>query len=127
MLKLLALEDTRSEILAHGQGQERLAWVMRLVDFYYDRNPEIKKCADLAIDMVIEHSPEYWAEKVKQRKFEVHNCEWLDIIDSEEASAEGAYAQQADYGMDNGMMMPDDQGHYFMADGQGVSLGMDSY
>lgn len=52
------------------------AWLVRLL---YSRNASVSQHADLCLDLVIEHEPE-WVEEIKALKFRVYNVQWLRAI-----------------------------------------------
>ena len=68
---MLRCEATRERLLRGTQV------VHYLVDLLQDTNVEVRKCADSALDAVMDYE-EDWAVKIRRLKFESHNREWLD-------------------------------------------------
>ena len=58
--------------------------VIYLLDLLLDKNGAIRKMAFACLDVVSEHD-EHWASQIRQRKFQMHNKEWLEVIDEDEA------------------------------------------
>ena len=68
---MLRCQATRERLLRGTQV------VHYLVDLLQDTNIEVRKCADNALDAVMDFEEE-WAVKIRRLKFESHNKEWLD-------------------------------------------------
>jgi len=58
--------------------------VVYLLDLLLDKNEAVRRMADLCLDVVIEKD-ETWAPQIRQRKFQMHNKEWLEVVDEDEA------------------------------------------
>jgi len=76
--RLLQVDEPREELLQHSQI------VIYLLDLLLDHNKEIKRVADLALDAVAE-ADEQWASQIRERKFAMHNSQWLELVDEDEA------------------------------------------
>lgn len=50
------------------------------MDLLHDRNAQVAKAADRALDIVMDTN-EQWAIKLRGLKFEAHNQEWLDVTE----------------------------------------------
>mmetsp|Transcript_31985 Transcript_31985/g.38691 ORF Transcript_31985/g.38691 Transcript_31985/m.38691 type:complete len:802 (+) Transcript_31985:194-2599(+) len=71
--RLLLFEPTREALLRHTKV------VFYLVDLLQDKNKEVRKTADHALDVIID-TDEGWAVKIRRMKFEAHNQEWLAVV-----------------------------------------------
>ena len=58
--------------------------VVYLLDLLLDKNEAVRRMADLCLDVVIEKD-DTWASQIRQRKFQMHNKEWLEVVDEDEA------------------------------------------
>ena len=58
--------------------------VVYLLDLLLDKNESIRKMSSLCLDVVIEKD-DTWAPQIRQRKFQMHNKEWLEVVDEDEA------------------------------------------
>ena len=58
--------------------------VVYLLDLLMDKNEQVRRMADLCLDAVMEND-EAWAPQIRQRKFQMHNREWLEVVDEDEA------------------------------------------
>jgi len=76
--RLLQADEPREALLQHTQI------VIYLLDLLLDNNKEIKRVADLALDAVAE-ADEQWASQIRERKFALHNQQWLELVDEDEA------------------------------------------
>mmetsp|Transcript_10146 Transcript_10146/g.17438 ORF Transcript_10146/g.17438 Transcript_10146/m.17438 type:complete len:799 (-) Transcript_10146:291-2687(-) len=92
--KLLTFQPTREALLRYTQV------VFYLVDLLQDKNREVRKTANLALDVIID-SDEEWAIKVRRMKFESFNQEWLAVIEQDTAE----YQQQRMYMQSQGEAM----------------------
>ena len=79
---MLRCEATRERLLRGTQV------VHYLVDLLQDTNVEVRKCADSALDAVMDYE-EDWAVKIRRLKFESHNREWLDATRDGPGDGEG--------------------------------------
>jgi len=123
--RLLLFNATREALLHYTQV------VLYLVELLQDNNKEVRKTADVALDLVID-SDEELAEKVRQMKFEAHNHDWLEIIESDDVAASGDGAHVHDEhiygrGVDMGDMESDDEVDYDTGDGYGAAYGDAAY
>mmetsp|Transcript_18523 Transcript_18523/g.35810 ORF Transcript_18523/g.35810 Transcript_18523/m.35810 type:complete len:776 (-) Transcript_18523:393-2720(-) len=78
--RLLLCTPTRDALLHYTQV------VFYLVDLLQDKNREVRKTADAALD-VIQDVDEEWAVKIRRMKFESYNQEWLAVIENDSAEA----------------------------------------
>lgn len=92
--KLLTFQPTREALLRYTQV------VFYLVDLLQDKNREVRKTANLALDVIID-SDEEWAIKVRRMKYESFNQEWLAVIEQDTAE----YQQQRMYMQSQGEAM----------------------
>jgi len=67
-------EQTRAQLLQNEPV------VTYLVDLLYDSNAEIRKMADQTLDLIMEVD-DSWAQRIRERKFQIHNAEWLRSVD----------------------------------------------
>ena len=58
--------------------------VIYLLDLLLDKCEAVRRMANLCLDVVIE-TDETWAPQIRQRKFQMHNKEWLEVVDEDEA------------------------------------------
>jgi len=58
--------------------------VLYLLDLFHDQNGAIRLWASKCLDAVAE-ADEDWAAQIRQRKFAMHNHEWLEVVDEDEA------------------------------------------
>eukprot|EP00294_Goniomonas_avonlea_P008312 CAMPEP_0114554636 /NCGR_PEP_ID=MMETSP0114-20121206/8318_1 /TAXON_ID=31324 /ORGANISM="Goniomonas sp, Strain m" /LENGTH=691 /DNA_ID=CAMNT_0001739701 /DNA_START=77 /DNA_END=2149 /DNA_ORIENTATION=+ len=75
--KFIQWPETRQQLLQHSHV------VSYLVDLLYDSNAEIRKMADQTLDLIMDTDDE-WAKRIRLRKFQMHNAEWLRAIEEEE-------------------------------------------
>jgi len=75
--QLLQADLPRQSLLEHTQI------VVYLLDLLLDKSATIRKMADRCLDVVME-TDQGWAAQIRQRKFEMHNKEWLDAVDEDE-------------------------------------------
>eukprot|EP00002_Diphylleia_rotans_P030578 TRINITY_DN6297_c0_g1_i1.p1 TRINITY_DN6297_c0_g1~~TRINITY_DN6297_c0_g1_i1.p1 ORF type:complete len:735 (+),score=171.51 TRINITY_DN6297_c0_g1_i1:274-2478(+) len=54
-----------------------------LIDLLFDKNPEIRAMADLLCDTIVDIDEE-WAKRIRARKFQAYNAEWLDAVEDDE-------------------------------------------
>mmetsp|Transcript_8017 Transcript_8017/g.22989 ORF Transcript_8017/g.22989 Transcript_8017/m.22989 type:complete len:794 (-) Transcript_8017:446-2827(-) len=73
--KLLMFPATKEELL------NSTSVVFYLVDLLQDNNKEVRRTASKALD-VVQDTSEEWATKLRAIKFETHNQEWLEVVDS---------------------------------------------
>jgi len=75
---LLQAPDPRYALLQQTQ------LVIYLLDLLLDKCEAVRRMANLCLDVVIE-TDETWAPQIRQRKFQMHNKEWLEVVDEDEA------------------------------------------
>ena len=110
--------------------------VVYLLDLLMDKNPAVRKMADLCLDVVMELD-ETWAPQIRQRKFQMHNKEWLEVVDEDEAeeyqdavalnnAMASLHSQPLDAGALDGADDADDIGGYApeMPIGYGTGAGL---
>jgi hypothetical protein len=73
--RMLLYEDSRGSIVEN----EKL--VICLLDLVIDPNEQIRRYANLAVDIISEVSPE-WRDKVLERRFETANHYWLEFVNN---------------------------------------------
>lgn len=68
--------------------------VLYLLDLFHDQNGAIRLWASKCLDAVAE-ADEDWAAQIRQRKFAMHNHEWLEVVDEDEVGwgVEGGVVQ----------------------------------
>lgn len=54
-----------------------------LLDLMHDKNTEIRKLCDQSLEIISEFNEE-WAKKIQVEKFRWHNCQWLEMIESQQ-------------------------------------------
>eukprot|EP00164_Ancoracysta_twista_P002021 GFYU01002664.1.p1 GENE.GFYU01002664.1~~GFYU01002664.1.p1 ORF type:complete len:747 (-),score=301.65 GFYU01002664.1:27-2267(-) len=100
--KLLGSVETRQLILHNHL-------VSYLIDLLNDKNQEIRKVADMALDLIMDID-EGWREKIVARKFQLHNAEWINVMNEDDAMMEaegymnhndGMMQQSGEYGYEN--------------------------
>ena len=84
--RMLCCEATREALLSSTQV------VFYLVDLLQDKNKEVRKTADMALDVIMDKD-EDWAVKIRRMKFENHNQEWLELVEQDYGGG-----QEQDYG-----------------------------
>ncbi|GAA50822.1 kinesin-associated protein 3 [Clonorchis sinensis] len=52
-----------------------------LIDLMHDKNAEIRRVCDLALDIIAEYDRN-WGTRIQAERFRWHNSQWLDMIDS---------------------------------------------
>eukprot|EP00741_Cyanophora_paradoxa_P016640 tig00000198_g16069.t1 len=77
--RLMLFEDIRLYLINQTQI------VQYLVSFMQDRNETIRAVADGMTDMIME-SDEQWAKRIRQKKFQMWNQEWLEVIEQDSAA-----------------------------------------
>lgn len=73
--RLLLVPASRNALLRGTQV------VIYLVDLLQDEHAEIARIAGLALDAVTDHDEE-WASRIRGLKFEAHNAEWIEAVES---------------------------------------------
>mmetsp|Transcript_30666 Transcript_30666/g.30305 ORF Transcript_30666/g.30305 Transcript_30666/m.30305 type:complete len:609 (-) Transcript_30666:29-1855(-) len=73
--RLLLFKATRTIILNKTQA------VNFLLELLQDKNPRIRKMADTVLSLVQEYD-EDWREEIKLKRFQLHNQEWLSLIEN---------------------------------------------
>ena len=58
--------------------------VIYLLDLLLDQNEQIRRVSSLCLDAVAE-ADDQWASQIRQRKFQMHNHQWLELVDEDEA------------------------------------------
>eukprot|EP00899_Mesostigma_viride_P023928 jgi/Mesvir1/471/Mv11346-RA.1 len=95
--RFLMFEETREVLLRKTQV------VYYFADLLQDKNPEVRKIADRALDFIIELDDE-WALTIRKLKYELYNQEWLEAIDADGGHndyAEGEVMSDESYSPDN--------------------------
>ncbi|KER23711.1 hypothetical protein T265_08476 [Opisthorchis viverrini] len=52
-----------------------------LIDLMHDKNAEIRRVCDIALDIIAEYDKN-WGTRIQAERFRWHNSQWLDMIDS---------------------------------------------
>ncbi|XP_075259272.1 kinesin-associated protein 3-like isoform X2 [Convolutriloba macropyga] len=52
-----------------------------IIDLMHDKNAEIRKVCDMTLDIISELDKD-WGEKIQRVKFDWHNSQWLELIES---------------------------------------------
>jgi len=76
--RLLQVDEPRDALLQQTQI------VIYLLDLLLDQNNAIRQLASSCLDAVAE-ADEQWAAQIRQRKFQMHNHQWLELVDEDEA------------------------------------------
>eukprot|EP00026_Physarum_polycephalum_P002706 Phypoly_transcript_02714.p1 GENE.Phypoly_transcript_02714~~Phypoly_transcript_02714.p1 ORF type:complete len:620 (+),score=86.23 Phypoly_transcript_02714:716-2575(+) len=84
--RLLLLPDPREMLLKQTQVPSYF------IDLLYDKNSEIQKLADQALDLIMDYDIE-WAKKIRKKKFQRYNSEWIKAVQGFEAM--GVYSKDA--------------------------------
>lgn len=69
--------------------------VIYLVDLLQDEHAEIARVAGLALDAVTDHDEE-WASRIRGLKFEAHNAEWIEAVESSQSPGPGGGVEGAE-------------------------------
>ena len=85
--KMMMYRHTRDFVL---QKTNIIAYVLQLLE---DANARIRKMADQLLMMVQEFSEEY-REAIKQKRFTLHNLEWITEIQNMEAEEDEEYESE---------------------------------
>ena len=78
LYRFLQADESRQSLLSQTQ------LVIYLLDLLLDKSSAIRKMSASCLDVVAEFD-EHWASQIRQRKFQMHNKEWLEVIDEDEA------------------------------------------
>lgn len=60
--------------------------VSYLLDLFHDVNGAVRLWASKCLDAVAE-ADETWAGTIRERKFAMHNHEWLEVVDEDEVGS----------------------------------------
>lgn len=71
--KLLFYAPTRGLVLEQQQA------VAYLLDLMHDKNDEIRRVCNGALDIIAE-CDEVWAKEIRAKRFEFHNAVWLQLM-----------------------------------------------
>lgn len=71
--KLLYYAASRKLIMTHPKT------IAYLIDLMYDKNQEIKRVCNAALSIVMQYDDD-WAVKIRDRRFEAHNEEWINAM-----------------------------------------------
>lgn len=71
--RLVLLPSTRQIVLGQTEA------VSYLLDLLYDKQPAIRTVCSRALDVIMEYDHD-WAIKIRQRRFQAHNAEWLRVV-----------------------------------------------
>ncbi|XP_054719786.1 kinesin-associated protein 3-like [Uloborus diversus] len=67
-----------------------------LLDLMHDKNTEIRKLCDKSLEIISEYNEE-WAKKIQIEKFRWHNCQWLEMIESQQMDDADFYDGEDSY------------------------------
>ncbi|KAG8182560.1 hypothetical protein JTE90_007297 [Oedothorax gibbosus] len=65
-----------------------------LLDLMHDKNTEIRKLCDRSLEIISEFNEE-WAKKIQIEKFRWHNCQWLEMIESQQMDEADFYGEDS--------------------------------
>nr|XP_042903737.1 kinesin-associated protein 3 isoform X1 [Parasteatoda tepidariorum]XP_042903739.1 kinesin-associated protein 3 isoform X3 [Parasteatoda tepidariorum]XP_042903740.1 kinesin-associated protein 3 isoform X1 [Parasteatoda tepidariorum] len=65
-----------------------------LLDLMHDKNTEIRKLCDRSLEIISEYNEE-WAKKIQIEKFRWHNCQWLEMIESQQLDEADFYGEDS--------------------------------
>ncbi|GIX80193.1 kinesin-associated protein 3 [Caerostris darwini] len=65
-----------------------------LLDLMHDKNTEIRKLCDRSLEIISEYNEE-WAKKIQIEKFRWHNCQWLEMIESQQMDEADFYGEDS--------------------------------
>lgn len=65
-----------------------------LLDLMHDKNTEIRKLCDQSLEIISEFNEE-WAKKIQVEKFRWHNCQWLEMIESQQMDEADFYGEDS--------------------------------
>ena len=99
--QMMHYPETRDVLLAQTQT------MYNLIDLIQDGNAEVRRMADLALDIIAEYD-DSCARMIRQKKFEQHNAEWLETVDEEDMLMQHATGQHLD-----SSSMLDDSSHLY--------------
>ena len=86
--QLLQHEDTREELLYSTRA------IMDVLDCLSARHPEVRRVAELCLDLVLEHDRAEGGAlgelgvQVRRRRFQAHNAEWLAAVSDGDAGGD---------------------------------------
>eukprot|EP00743_Colponemidia_sp_Colp-15_P004208 GILK01004540.1.p1 GENE.GILK01004540.1~~GILK01004540.1.p1 ORF type:complete len:755 (+),score=181.94 GILK01004540.1:116-2380(+) len=83
--RLLLLDETKEVVLYQTQV------VPYMVELMGDKNLEIRKNADQALDVVMELD-EHWRERIRERKYQLYNQQWLQSMEHYDSEEERQHA-----------------------------------
>ena len=92
--KLVYHEATRGLVLGQTTA------VSYLIDLMHDKNVEIRKVCDSALDIIMEFA-EDWAQQIRLQKFQFHNAQWLEAV--VDGGGGGGEVYGDEYGSNDGM------------------------
>jgi hypothetical protein len=88
--KLVYHEATRGLVLGQTTA------VSYLIDLMHDKNVEIRKVCDSALDIIMAFA-EDWAQQIRLQKFQFHNAQWLEAVVDADGYDEGAEGYRDEY------------------------------
>ena len=75
IFKLLLHQDSREYICRESE------FINIIQQLSNDKNSQIKMYADLCMDIIMDYGDE-WSESIREKRFEQHNIEWIEFIES---------------------------------------------
>eukprot|EP00162_Nutomonas_longa_P008229 comp18370_c0_seq1/m.32704 comp18370_c0_seq1/g.32704 ORF comp18370_c0_seq1/g.32704 comp18370_c0_seq1/m.32704 type:complete len:278 (-) comp18370_c0_seq1:67-900(-) len=96
-LKLLDNEETKPAVVNQTQI------IYYLVDYLYCDRAEIKRIADQCLDIISEYDGD-WAAKIRQKKFEMHNIEWVQHCEEDDEDQGYNDADNIDWETEGGQL-----------------------
>jgi len=82
--RLLLLPEPREMLLKQTQVPSYFIYLL------YDKNAEIQKLADQALDLIMDYDTE-WAKKIRKKKFQRYNSEWIKAVQGIETQGGSEY------------------------------------
>jgi hypothetical protein len=93
LYKMAMLREPRQQICKHDQ------LTLSVLDLVVDPNPSIRDFSNMVLDIIMEED-EDWRAKIREKRFEACNREWLDFIHGGGVPPGGQFDQSA--GEDSG-------------------------
>lgn len=92
--RLLLLPEPRERLLTQTQVPSYF------IDLLYDKNAEIQKLADQALDLIMDFDTE-WAKKIRKQKFQRYNSEWIKAVQGGGLETSSSYTSQHAHNFDD--------------------------
>lgn len=105
IFKMLLHQQSRNSVIKHHN------FTNCLLDLVIDPNEQVRNLANLSLDIIMEHD-EGWRTKIREKRFEMCNREWIDFI-------QNGGVPQFERDQANADHMYDDQQYGYMDSPQG--------